>query len=296
MPRVLYLLKFTVFLLLIVPLTTSAQIIQTIEESVDSGGNTSDNTNNNQAETSGSNAVFYDSDGYDDSGLDVNVSAYDIEALFFLARSTAYALFGVDAHNPFAVAENGGIEFADYPYDDPKTGLFRRPGEWGFRHRFYVGTHFLNNEQALSGGLLEVKYSPIRALSVDFNHLQLVERLEDDAENQYDWLGFSTLAVQYNRLRHHRVHAWWGLGASRMSGEENYWGPALLGGMTWYIKKPLSLHLEAQSMWFNGAAVQSYQARLQAHVKRFPIYAGYQGIVVGGNHFPAWTLGTGVWF
>ncbi|MEL6639632.1 MAG: hypothetical protein AAFR05_22995, partial [Bacteroidota bacterium] len=149
MPRVLYALLFLFAFSLIGPYRASAQIIETIEQSV-GGGNAGDTGGNDyQQETSGSNASNYDI-SYDDGG-DVALSAADIEALFFFARATAYLVFGLDGNNPFAVAENGGVEFAEYPYDTPQTGLFRQPGEWGFRHRIYAGLHFLNNEQALSG-------------------------------------------------------------------------------------------------------------------------------------------------
>ena len=284
-------------LLLVWPHLGNSQIIETIEQSVESGGS---NSNEGGTESSGSNGVFNSGGGeiyYEDfdDGIGFDVDVLDLEGFYFMARATGFLFFGVpDGQNPFAVAENGGVEFAEYPYDEAKSGLFRRPGEWGFRSRTYAGLHFLNNEQSLSGGFLQIRYSPIRALSIEFNHLQLVEKVEDQEE--FDLLGFSTLGMHYNRLRHHRVHAWWGVGVTQMRGEENYTGPALLFGTTLFIKRPLSLHLEGQTMWLNGLPVQFYQARIQTHLKRFQIYTGYQGIVLDYNHFPSWTLGTGLWF
>ncbi len=280
-------------LLFLLPYTANTQIINTIEESVESGGNNS----GDQSSGSGgsySNDTSGDEEYYDSGDGGTSIGLY-IDGVYFLAKSTAFLFLGSGGgERPFAIAENGGIEFAEYPYDTPYSGLYRPAGDLGFRSRVYAGMHFLNNEQNLSGGFMQVKYSPIRALTVEFNHLQLFESIE--GQKELELLGFSTLAAHYNRLRHHRIHAWWGVGLSQMSGQQRYGGPSLLAGTTIFIKRPLSLHLEGQAMWLNTVAVQFYQARIQAHVKRFQIYAGYKGILVDGNHFPAWTLGTGVWF
>ena len=66
--------------------------------------------------------------------------------------------------------------------------------------------------------------------------------------------------------------------------------------MTIYIKKPVSVHGEVQTGWLNGAPTSLYQARLQVHLKRYLVYAGYQGINVDGFKSNNWAMGAGVYF
>jgi len=265
---------FIVFALVLSTFHLDAQIIKDMEEKTSSGSS----GNNNRESESGD--IFID-------------ILYNLDFIFDFS---AGVLFGFYDQSPmFASAEEGGIEFAKYPYNDPKGGLYLQRGYYGKRSRTNINLHFLNNENDLYGGYGQIKYSPIPALTLDLSHLRLVEKLNGEAEN-FDHLGFTTFSINLNRVRHRNFHWWWGMGAMNMDGEENHTGFALNTGMTVYIKKPISLHGEVQSGWLNGAPTSLFQGRLQVHLDRYKVYAGYQGINVDGFWSNNWALGAGVYF
>ena len=187
------------------------------------------------------------------------------------------------------------IAFSRYPYEQNSEGIYRRVDETGYRMRSEFNLHFQSNEDNLYGGYGQLKFSPWRFMNFEINHLQLLEAL-DNQEDKFDQLAITNVSVQFNRVRHHRIQAWWGLGAMFINGEENYASPTFVAGATIYFVKPLSLYLDTQVGAPNGTVSTQTQARLQVHLNRFKIYAGYQGTRFGGIFEPNWTLGTGVHF
>ena len=78
----------------------------------------------------------------------------------------------------------------------------------GDKSRAQVLLHFQNDEKSISGGLFQVKYAPISLLTLEAYRLQLFDSQKDDLSENVNITGFN---VNYNRLRHHKIHAWWGL-------------------------------------------------------------------------------------
>lgn len=276
--------KYLIAFCLVCALTTvDAQIIKNMEEKTSSGSS----NNNSSRSSDGGDIIFEVLNNLELVGWMLNGAFQGSYGVLFGFRHEG---------NPFADADHGGIEFAKYPYHDPKGGLHLRRGYYGMKSRTNVNIHFLNNENDLYGGFGQIKYSPISALTLDLSHLRLIERLEDGSDDKFDHLGFTSFSVNFNRIRHRNIHLWWGLGLMNMDGEQNHTGFALNTGMTLYIKKPLSLHGEVQTSWLNGAPASLYQARLQVHLKRYMVYAGYQGINVDGFWSNNWAMGAGVYF
>lgn len=185
------------------------------------------------------------------------------------------------------------VGFNEYPYADAANGLYLPVDESGRRIRTQLTAHIQNNEDAVYGGYFQVKFSPNRYLTLDVNHLHLFETLEDQ---EYDRFSISNFQMQVNRIRHPKLHLWWGGGVMLLSGDQLYGGPAMSGGFTWFFKRPLSLHAETQIGLPNGVFARQHQVRMQVHLDRFMIYAGYQGFKAGSTGVPNWSLGSGMWF
>ena len=183
--------------------------------------------------------------------------------------------------------------FNEYPYADQRNGMYLPLFAEGRLGRGQAILHLQNNEDDVYGGYIQLKYSPDRFVTLDFNRLQLYEVLEDESN---DWLSFNNFNVQFSRVHHPRFNLWWGGGLMVVDGEDTEASASLSGGFTWYFKKPLSLHAETQLGWPGNTFSRQHQARVQVHLNRFMIYAGYQGTKVGDVGVPSWSMGTGVWF
>lgn len=187
------------------------------------------------------------------------------------------------------------IEFARYPYEKENEGIYREIDEVGYRIRSEFNFHFQSNGDNLYGGYGQLKFSPWRFMNFEINHLQLVESFDNQGDKT-DQLAITNMSIQFNRIRHHRIQGWWGLGAMLLNGERNYASPSFVAGTTIYFMKPLSLYLDTQIGIPNGTVATQTQARLQVHLDRFKIYGGYQGTRIGGLFEPNWTLGAGIHF
>lgn len=186
--------------------------------------------------------------------------------------------------------------FASFPYDAPESGLFLPTTLEGDQSRIHTVVHFQNNERALSGGLVQIKYAPISMLTIEGNYLHLFGQVDDVSTN----ISITYFNVSYNRLRHHRIHAWWGLGGiflkdQRLAVSDNQAFSFNLG-INYYFKEPMSLYLEAQMGNINEAFGAISQARLQVHLDRFLIYAGYQDVNFGALEYNGVAIGGGVYF
>lgn len=186
------------------------------------------------------------------------------------------------------------IDFTAFPYEVENSGNYL-PSDWGGKPmRLQLTTHFQTNEDAVFGGYLQAKFSPIRFLTLDVNHLRLFETLDNDGGT--DQLSITNFNVLVNRVRQPKLDLWWGGGLMLIDRELMYGSPSVAGGLTWYFKQPLSLHAETQMGWPNGTFARQNQVRIQYHLNRFAISAGYQGTKVGNVGIPNWTIGTSVYF
>lgn len=183
--------------------------------------------------------------------------------------------------------------YNSYPWADGQSGLYLPLDEQGRRTMAQATMHLQSNEDAVYGAYMQIRFSPDRFVTLDLNRLQLIEDSED---NGTDWLSFNNLNVQFTRVRKPRFQLWWGTGLMLVDGSETHVSPSLSGGFTWYFRKPLALHAESQIGWPGGAFSRQNQVRMQVHLNRFMVYAGYQGTKVGSVGVPNWALGTGVWF
>jgi hypothetical protein len=203
-------------------------------------------------------------------------------------------LFGFDGETPANYAD-----FNAYPYADGENGLYLPPDEYGKLMRAQLTAHLQTNEDAVYGGFVQAKFSPNRALSLDVNHLQLLETLENPngTSGGTDHFSITNLNLLYNRVHHAKFQLWWGGGLMLHDGGGVLYGsPSATAGFTWYFKKPLSLYADTQMGWPNGIFARQHQARMQVHLQRFMIYAGYQGTRIGTVNLPNWAMGTGMWF
>lgn len=218
----------------------------------------------------------------------------DVDDWFALVEILWYPTYGLmfgfeNERRPYE------IDFAKYPYEFENEGIYRDFDYTGYRARGEFNFHFQSNEDNLYGGYGQLKFSPWRFLNVEVNHLQLVETL-DNQQDKTDQLSMTNVNVQFNRIRHHRIQGWWGLGAMFINGEQNYGSPSFVAGTTIYFMKPLSLYLDTQIGYPGQAIATQTQARLQVHLDRFKIYGGYQGTRIGEVYEPSWSLGGGVYF
>ena len=186
--------------------------------------------------------------------------------------------------------------FASYPYDAPKAGLFLPTTLVGDKSRFHAVAHFQNNERRTTGGFAQIKYSPISLLTTEINHLQLIDK-DSRIDNTIGITGFN---ISYNRLRHHRIHFWWGLGGLFVNEQRETiadTGAFTINlGFNYYFKQPLSLYAETQMGDINDSFGAISQARLQVHLDRFLLYAGYQDVNFGDFEYRGVAIGGGLYF
>ena len=186
--------------------------------------------------------------------------------------------------------------FASFPYDSPEAGLFLPTTLVGDKSRFEGVAHFQNNERRTSGGFVQLKYSPISLLTTEVSHLQIF----DQSDDQTNRIGFSSFNLSYNRVRHHRIHFWWGLGGLFLSESQQTVADdkafVVNAGFNYYFKKPLSLYVETQMGEINDRFGALSQARIQVHLERYLIYAGYQDINFGEFEYGSLAIGGGIYF
>ena len=128
------------------------------------------------------------------------------------------------------------------------------------------------------------------------NYLQLFDK-EQGANNR---IGLTSFSFSYNRLRHHRIHFWWGVGGifikERENNLEDTRAVTLNVGVNYYFKKPLSLYGTMQMGEINDTFGAVSEARIQVHLERYLLYAGYQDINFGDYEFSGVALGAGIYF
>lgn len=259
--------KFCLFLLALLPLFASAQTLEKMEKEMRS------------PRSGGEGANFSSNDG----------DAFWIDLIFQIGFYPTYGLlFGFDGELPA-----NERDFNPFPYADGQSGLYLHPQEEGKRMNLQLTAHLQTNEDAVFGGFFQAKYSPNRALTLDVNRMQLFELLDDGSNDHFSVTNFN---LHFNRVRHEQFQLWWGGGLMLLDRELMYGSPSFSGGFTWYFKKPISLYADTQVGWPNGVFSRQHQARLQVHLQRYMVYAGYQGTRVGSVRLPNWAVGTGVWF
>jgi len=186
--------------------------------------------------------------------------------------------------------------FASFPYDEPKAGLYLPTTLIGDKSRFHAVVHFQNNERALSGGFVQLKYAPISLFTVEANYLHLFGEENGVNEN----IGITYFNVSYNRLRHHRIHCWWGLGGIFLRNQDEPISDnktlSLNLGVNYYFKEPMSLYLETQMGNINEEFGAISQARVQVHLDHFLLYAGYQDVNFGELEYNGIAIGGGIYF
>lgn len=183
--------------------------------------------------------------------------------------------------------------FASYPYDLRGSGLFLPTTLEGDKSRLNINLHFQNDENNISGGLLQIKYSPISLLSLDAYHLQLFDSQKDDLSENINLTSFSII---YNRLRHHKIHAWWGIGGIWMDANKNTASPSFNMGVNYFFKDPISLYGDIQFADLNEEFATIVQVQIQVHLKRFLVYGGYHYMDMGNLEIGSWIMGGGVYF
>ncbi len=193
--------------------------------------------------------------------------------------------------------------FSEYPYADEENSGTYLPLDMGNEKRMSLQLtgHVQTDQDAVFGGFLQAKWSPNRAFTLEANHLQLFESLDEPNSNgeETDQFSITNFSFGYNRVHHSKFQLWWGGGLMLLNpGKESllYGSPTFNMGFTWFFKRPLSLYADGQFGFPNGVYARQHQARLQVHLKRFMVYAGYQGTKVGDVSLPNAALGTGVWF
>lgn len=185
-------------------------------------------------------------------------------------------------------------DYSLYPYFDNYSGNYMHIEDEGRGFQGQFNTHFQNNENTLSGGFFQLKLSPARFLTIDVNHLRLYERRIQD--NQSDNLNITNFNVQYNRIRGPKFNLWWGSGLMLLDGNTLYGSPNISTGMTIFVKKPLSIYADLQIGAPNNTITTLSQIKLQAHLERFVLSAGFSGLQVGNVFEGSWSIGSGVYF
>jgi hypothetical protein len=193
--------------------------------------------------------------------------------------------------------------FNEFPYADEENSGIYLPLDMGDEKQMSLQLlgHVQSDDDAVFGGYVQAKWSPNRALTLDVNRLQLFETLDEPSGGgtRTDHLAITNFNFAYNRVHYPKFQLWWGGGLMLLNpGKESllYGSPTLNAGLTWYIKRPLSLYADGVVGFPNGAYARQHQVRMQVHLKRFMIYAGYQGTKIGDVAIPSAALGTGVWF
>lgn len=186
-------------------------------------------------------------------------------------------------------------DFTSYPYDLYDDGRYRPFGEEGRRINTKAQILLQSNERDIIGGLAQIQFSPLSTITLDLNHRQLFEGNNLRESNK---IAISNFTFQYNRLRNQRFNLWWDVGISRFEErDESDWGFSAGLGLSWFFKKPLSLHTGYRFHEFleQGTGLSTFDIRLQLHLERYFISAGYQNL---GNRLSAntWLMGGGVYF
>jgi hypothetical protein len=261
--KIVYSLSIILSLVLL-PTYSNAQVIEGMESELGGGGFGNEGGG-------GSNLWWLD--------LVLNVGIDPMFGLFF----------GFDGE-PFP----NDIDFSPYPYFDDYSGNYLMFEEEGRPIQGQFTAHFQNNENTLSGGFFQLKFSPARFLTLDINHLRLVEnRIDDD---QKDYLNITNFNVSYNRVRLSKFSYWWGSGLMLLDGNTLYGSPSFTTGMDIFIRKPLSIHANLQLGAPNNTVTTMSQVKLQAHLDRFVISAGFSGLQIGSVFEGSWLIGSGVYF
>lgn len=273
MKKIVFLLGIT-----LLPLLSQGQKLEGLKDALESG------SSNNSGESRGGNG-----------------DNYSIWAdLFFniVLEPTWWLLFrGPNEMSPNAAG------FNEYPYADEENSGLYLPLDMGDEKRMSLQLtgHAQSDEDAVFGGYLQAKWSPNRAFSLDVNHLQLFETLDEPVGGgtRTDHFAITNFNFGYNRVHHPKFQLWWGGGLMLLNpGKESllYGSATLNAGLTWYIKRPLSIYADGVIGFPNGAYARQHQVRMQVHLERFMLYAGYQGTKIGTVSIPSAALGTGVWF
>lgn len=186
-------------------------------------------------------------------------------------------------------------DFTNYPYDLYDDGRYRPFGVEGRRMNTKAQLLLQSNERDILGGFAQIQFSPISTVTLDLNHRQLFEGNNLRESNK---IGISNFTFQYNRLRNRRFNLWWDVGISRYEErDESDWGISAGGGLSWFVKQPLSLHMGYRYHDFleQVGGLSTFDIRFQLHLKRYFISAGYQNL---GNRISAntWLMGGGVYF
>ncbi len=230
-----------------------------------------------------------------------NNNSFLAELIFDLTwQPTWWLFYGAPSETP---ANYRG--FNDFPYADEQSGLYL-PTDYEpvKRMSLQLTGHLQSDQDAVYGAFFQAKWSPNRALNLDVNHLQLLEVLDNvkgsgPSETSTDHFTITNFNLSYNRVHHEKFQLWWGVGLMLLNGGGNevlYGSPSVNVGFTWYFKKPLSLYADTQIGGPNGVYARQNQVRMQVHLKRFMVYAGYQGVKVGDVGLPSVAVGSGVWF
>jgi len=183
--------------------------------------------------------------------------------------------------------------FASYPYDLRENGLFLPPDLEGDQSRVNINLHFQNDESNISGIFGRIKYSPISLLTLETSRLQYFDSGKpDDTEN----VNLTSASLIYNRLRHHKIHAWWGIGGLWLDADENAGSFSFNAGANYFFKDPISLYGEAIFAGLNDEFAALVQARIQVHLRRYLFYGGYHHTNIGVINIGSWIIGGGVYF
>ncbi len=183
--------------------------------------------------------------------------------------------------------------FAAYPYDLQESGLFLPTDLEGDKSRGQIALHFQNDEKSISGGFFQAKYAPISLFTIEAYRLQLFDNQKADRSENIKITGFN---ANYNRLRHHKIHAWWGLGGVWMDADENSSSPSFNMGANYFFKDPLSLYGTIQFARLNEQLATLGELRIQVHLRRFLLYGGYHSFQNGDLSISSWTIGGGIYF
>ena len=186
--------------------------------------------------------------------------------------------------------------FARFPYDEPNSGLFLPTTLVGDKNRFHAVAHFQSNESRTLGGLVQIKYTPISLLTAEVNYLKLFDHEQVDNTT----VEVTSFSLNYNRLRLPRIHFWWGFGGifinesdDRLEDNKAF---SLNLGANYYFTKPLSLYGTMQIGEINDIIGAISEARIQVHLERYLLYAGYQDINFGDYEYSGVTFGAGIYF
>ena len=165
----------------------------------------------------------------------------------------------------------GNVYYSDYPYADPREGLFSEA--IGKRFSIELAGHYFYDESELTGIGFRGRLSPIPFISGEVHFTELREQLRSGGE---DMVQLYSAFVNYNRLRLERWALWWGLGLTGIRGSIKHTGFAFNVGTEIFPAKPLSLHFSYNGGFLNGRYVPEFFGSLNVHIRRYAFFAGYQ--------------------